>query len=202
MACLYLHAFILMKRVVKERQVEINNKLLALPYSKAGKGHYLEILQRIVEQLDVMLEYHCKLLIFRVDLHLHDEVDTSEQLSRFFRRFKKGLKGLGHIRVGYIWCREQDNASKPHYHLAVIVNGNINQNPHYLVETVRHYWTDWQVGTVWQPSKSFYRLPRGDLCIYQEVFDRLSYLAKVDTKGNKPKPANDYGGSRLKSKRV
>ena len=189
-----------MKRVIKVQQVEINNKLLTLPYSKGGKGHYFEILQKIVDQLDVMLDYHCKVLIFRVDLHLHDDVNTSEQLSRFFRRFKKGLKRLGHKRIGYIWCREQDKAHKPHYHLAVIVNGNINQNPHYLVKDIRRYWEDWHVGSVWQPSKSFYRLSRGDLGLYQKVFNRLSYLAKVDTKGNKPKPANDYGGSRIQSK--
>jgi len=139
-------------------------------------------------------------LVFRVDLHLHEGTENSDQLSRFFRRLKKGLKPWGHKRLGYIWCREQDKAGKPHYHLALIVNGNINQNPHYLIKEIRYYWEDWQIGTVWQPENGFYRLSRGDLNTYQAVFNRLSYLAKVDTKGNKPKPANDYGGSRIQSK--
>ena len=181
-------------------QVEINGQAFTLPYSKGGKGHYYEILQKIVDQTDAMLSHHCKVLIFRIDLHLYDDTDNSEQLSRFFRRLKKGMKPWGHKRIGYIWCREQDKAGKPHYHLAVIVNGNINQNPYYLVQQARYYWEEWQIGTIWQPENSFYRLPRNDMNVYQEVFDRLSYLAKVDTKGHKPNSANDYGGSRIQLK--
>ena len=182
------------------QQVEINGKTLTLPYSKGGKGHYFEILQKIVSQLDVMLEHHCKVLVFRLDLRLHERIENSDQLSRFFDRFKKSLKAFGHKRLGYIWCREQGKAGKPHYHVALIVNGNINQNPHYLIEEIRHHWEDRQVGTVWQPDNCSYRLNRGDNTQYQKVFDRLSYVAKVDTKGHKPKPANDFGGSRLQSK--
>ena len=76
-------------------QVEINGQAFTLPYSKGGKGHYYEILQKIVDQTDAMLSHHCKVLIFRIDLHLYDDTANSEQLSRFFRRLKKRDEALG-----------------------------------------------------------------------------------------------------------
>lgn len=190
-----------MKRVIKTEDVELCGKVLKLPPSKKGKGHYFEILQKLVSQMDAMLSHHCKLLIFRVDLHLHQKSGTSRQLSTFFRRLKRRLETRGVKRLGYVWCREQDQAEKQHYHVCFMVDGNIYRNPYHLIELIRDYWTDWQVGSIWQPKKSFYNLGRGDLIGYQEVFDRISYLAKVDTKGNKPKTSNDYGGSRIKPKR-
>jgi len=189
-----------MKRIIKTGDVELCGKVLKLPPSKKGKGHYFEILQKLVSQMDAMLSHHCKLLIFRVDLHLHEQSDTSEQLSKLFRRFKKRLTTKGIKRLGYVWCREQDQSDKHHYHVCFMIDGNKYRNPFHLIGLIRSYWSDGQVGSIWQPENSIYHLGRGDLQAYQEVFNRISYLAKVDTKGNKPKSSNDYGGSRIKPK--
>lgn len=180
--------------------MNINSKNLTLKTSKQGKGHYLPILEKTVEQLDAMLSYHCKILVVRLDLHVFIASIDNELISEFIRRFRSWANRQGHKRVGYIWCREQDKSQVQHYHCAFFLDANRNRHSHYIIQAVERLWGYWESGTVYTPNGCYYVVKRDDMAAYQQVFNRLSYLAKVDTKQKFQNTTNDYSTSRLKIK--
>ncbi|WP_067866809.1 YagK/YfjJ domain-containing protein [Neptuniibacter marinus] len=192
--------FLMSRVVVRAEHVVLKNRSFNLPKSKQGKGFYLPILDKSVGQIDAMLTYHCKLLIFRLDFHVFETSENSELISSFIHRLRSWLNRKGHKRLGYIWCREQDKSHLPHYHCVFIVDGNKNRHPLRLIQQIEHYWQGWEYGSVYTPKNCYYLLKRGDDARYQDVFLRVSYLAKVATKGNGSNTANDYSTSRIKPK--
>jgi hypothetical protein len=180
--------------------VELHNKVLSLPNSKKEKGYYLPILERIDGQLAAMLSHHSKVLVIRLDLHVLDNPDTNEQVSAFIRRLRKWTDQKGHKRLGYVWCREQHKSDKPHYHLVIILNGNITCHPHNVIKAVMRYWKDWDIGTVYTPKHCYYLVKRDDQKAYDAVIWRTSYLAKVHSKDKSNPATNDYSTSRIKLK--
>ena len=188
-----------MKRVVKRGPVDINGHSLQLPRSKAGEGHYWEILRAIVTQLDSMQARHSRLLVVVLGLSVWEYTPDNALLSRFFRKLRKRVRSkFGQGQLGYIWCREQDASDKQHYHLTLILNGNKNRHPKRIIELVEEIWGGWNQPKLHTPKHCYYLLKRGDERQLQNVFNRLSYIAKVATKGARPKTTNDYGSSRFK----
>ena len=188
-----------MKGVVKRGTVEMNGRCLRLPQSKGGEGHYREILQATVTQLDALQARHSRLLVVVLGLSVWEYTPDNTLLSRFIRKLRKRLKTrFGQEQLGYIWCREQDKSDKQHYHLALILNGNKNRHPKRIIELVEEIWDGWNQPRPHTPKNCYYLLQRGDEWQFQKVFDRLSYLAKVATKGQRPKATNDYGSSRFR----
>jgi len=188
------------KRAVKG-VVVINSKRLVLPCSKQGKGHYLPILEAIVGQMDAMLSHHGKVLIFRQDLHLHAATRDNAVMSGFIHLLRARLDRRGFKRVGFVWCREQDRADAQHYHCAFIVNANVSRHPHRLIELIEELWELYERGTAYTPKRCYEVVRRGDQAAYERQFKRLSYLAKVATKGQRAKGVNDYSASRVKGRR-
>lgn len=191
------------KSVTNAGEIVIDNLAFKLPSHttrKRNQGYFSHILVKSVEQINAMLSYHNKVLIFRLDFHLNEPTEKSELVSSFIRRLRSWFKRQGYKRLGYIWCREQGNSDKPHYHMAFIVDANKCRNPYRLIKQVEHYWQDWQYGFVYTPRNCYYVLKRNDEVQYQKVFSRISYLAKTKTKGTKLLSANDYSASRIKSK--
>lgn len=178
----------------------INGKALWLPPSKQGKGHYLPILEALVGQLDAMLSHHCKVLVFRLDLHLYQGSDDNAVLSAFIRRYRSWAERQGHHHIGFIWCREQHSSTAQHYHCAFMLDGNKHRHPHRIIEAIERLWRDRELGYVHTPKRCYKLLKRDDSATYQQVFNRCSYLAKVATKQQRLPTTNDYSASRIKVK--
>lgn len=181
----------------------LGDRPLDLPISKANKGFYIQILTKIDDQLRAMLSHHCKVLVFRVDLHLHNQSNDNQVMTTFIMRYRKRLqKGLGLSRVGYVWCREQDKANQHHYHLAVMVDGNKHQRAGKLISLIKYYWDELHIGKTTVVEKCYVMVGRDSEEAYQMAFERICYLAKVYSKSPNQRnaSANDYEGSRIKCK--
>lgn len=195
------HQSLTVKKIIKSQSVVLNGRVLQLPASKGGKGHYQPILARIVDQLDAMLSHHCKLLVFRLDFHLNGGTDNNRLMSEFIRRYRKWTKRQGYSRLGFIWCREQESSKAQHYHCVFIFDGNKTRHPHRHIRQIERLWDAFQQGSVFTPKNCYCVLKRDDDAAYQLLFDRLSYLAKVATKNIRPATTNDYSASRIKAKK-
>ena len=191
-----------MKKIIKSRAIKISTHDLNLPASKSGLGHYLPQLEQTVGQMDAMLSHHSKVLVVRTDLHLYVGSDDNKPMSDFIRRLRKKLSSMGHKHFGYIWCREQNVSDVQHYHLAVMVDGNKMRHPHHLIGLIEYFWETWGHVKPYVPQNCYSLIKRGDDEAFQKVFDRLSYLAKVATKGKRKKTTNDHSTSRIKLKMV
>lgn len=187
-----------MKQVVNDTQVEINGSIRSLKYAKGGQGYYLEILERIDDQMRAMLSHHGKVLFVRLDFHLYDYTPDNETYSNYIRRLRKWLLGNGHKRLGYVWAREQAAAKSQHYHSVFMLNGNLNRHPYHLIEKAEYYWQEWDLGTVYTPENSYKLVNRDDEESFNFFYKRAAYLAKVGSKGKKALPSNDYSSSRIK----
>jgi Inovirus Gp2 len=149
-----------------------------------------------------MLAHHCKILVVRFDLHLHDWTDNNKPISDFQRKLRQRLRRSYKLkRMGYVWCREQVRGNSQHYHCAVIVDANRIQYPHKLLCLIDEVWQGWGHPQPYTPKNCYYTVCRDDSKAYQEVFDRLSYIAKVDTKQNRLATTSDYQASRIKPKK-
>lgn len=187
------------KKVIKATRVELGGRSLELPMSKGNQGHFLPILAKIDDQVSAMLSHHSKVLMYRLDFRLYDCTESNEVMSSFLRRYLKTLRRASNInRVAYVWCREQYKADHQHYHSAFIVDGNKHQYPSLLIDQARLHWEDRDIGTLSIPKQCYTMLRRGDDEAYQRVFERLSYLAKVFSKGTRSDTVNDYSTSRIK----
>ena len=151
--------------------------------------------------MNAMLSHHCKILVYRLDLHPYESDTTNKEVSAFVRQYRQRLKrSLGINRLAYLWCREQNKSDKQHYHVAFMVDANKHQHPNLLIEMAKLYWEERDIGTLFIPKNCYQLVKRGDSKTYQSVFNRLSYLAKVFSKGKKAANTNDFEGSRIKPK--
>ncbi|MGP9767050.1 YagK/YfjJ domain-containing protein [Halomonas sp. AOP13-D3-9] len=89
------------------------------------------------------LTYACgmqnKTFVFRLDLRFPDDMEPNsmhagnDYLSFFLHAFEIQLLALRREHVShihranfrYVWCREQKDSDKPHYHLLILLNGNV-----------------------------------------------------------------------------
>lgn len=189
------------KHIVFDKVVEFGDQVFNLPGAKAGKGRYLEILLAIKNQLDAMLSHHSKVLVIRFDLHLYKATPDNALISKFVRKFRKRAAAkFGIIRFGFTWVREQADAKAQHYHFALYLNGNQTRHPYNVLLLIKDIWQRWGHPKPYTPKSCYYLLKRADVGAYQEAFARLSYMAKVDSKGSRVDATNDYSASRLSPK--
>lgn len=189
------------KHIVLNTEINLGGQVFNLPAAKAGKGRYVEILTALKNQLDAMLSYHCKVLVLRFDLHLNEATTDNALISRFMRKLRKRISvKFGINRFGFVWVREQACAKTQHYHLALYLNGNQLRHPHNMLLLIEDIWQRWGQPKPHTPQNCYYLLTRVDKQAYEAAFARLSYLAKVDTKGSRADATNDYSASRLKPK--
>lgn len=128
-------------------------------------------------------------------------------LSTFINRQKQWIERTYKTKhIGHGWAREKEKAKKQHYHVYLIIDGDVIQNPTKLLKRINAKW--YKHGSIWIPTKKL-ETDRG--CFYYidkhnykderaEVIERLSYLAKTRGKGYKDKQAKNYSVSRLKAK--
>lgn len=176
--------------VLNNEQLKINNG--------EDKGVYLEILTRIINQLDTAYAIHKRLLVLRFDLHLNHYTSNNEVISKFLKRTKQWLSREYKMKdIGYAWARELERAKAQHYHCVLFIDGDKIQHPSKLIKQIKKTWSD--NGHMPVIKNPFYFIDKDN---YQEerakVIDRISYLAKTRGKRYREPQTKDYGASRLK----
>lgn len=184
----------------------------------SGCGLYPKIMESIWNQLKASLSHHNKVAVLRFDLHVSTGCEVSSRdLSYLIDRLKRHVASVyGTSQLGYVWVREQDKASSPHYHLCLFVNGNRLQNSTELFKWISDRWqalghprphnthyssVDGKKGTYNRGAPvRIIRRSKGLITnwrILEETVYWLSYLAKVRTKTRIVKGARLWGSSRL-----
>jgi len=186
------------KTVYFDEHYKYNDETVTIQQGK--QGVYIETLNKIIEQLDIALQIHKRILVYRFDLHVNYYEGNSKCLSKFMNRLKQWIKrNYGIIDIGSIWVREREKAKEQHYHLALYLDGNKIQHPKKLNAQIKEMWAPH--GHMPVISKPYYYVDRNNLKARRlDAIYRVSYLAKVRGKGYRDKQAKDYEASRLTKK--
>lgn len=162
---------------------------------------YTNLMKRIVEQLEAFLSYHARAFVLIIVLSTKKWTRENALISELIAKLMIKLKGTYKFkRVGYVWCREQASSSTQHYHLSIILDGAVIQYPAKVINILKVLWKGVCNGNVSWPENCYYHFQRTDQNTFCDVIYRLSYLAKVWTKGKTPKFVSMFGASRIKLK--
>lgn len=165
-----------------------------------GSGLRTDILNSMLGQLQLMMDYHNKLFVYRFDLHTPTFTEKNTLITDFVRRLFKRIKRHYKLkRIGYFWAREQEKAKQQHYHFALMLDGNKIQHPHTLQLWIEEIWRQMDGSTSFIRYHNF---DRSDINKRHQVSYHISYLAKPRGKGKRPIQTKDYGGSRLNPKKT
>ena len=165
---------------------------------QGDKGLYIQIINKVVEQLDAAISIHKRILVYRFDLHVNYYEDDNQRLTKFFNRLKLWLfRNYKIKKVGHIWAREKETSKQQHYHCALYLDGNRIQHPKKLTPEIKEMWSaNGHMSVIQNP---FYYIDQDNIATERpEAIKRLSYLAKVRGKGYRKPQAKDYGTSKLK----
>lgn len=176
--------------------------------------NYLETTLRVLQHTTSRQN---RTLVFRLDLRFPQAMPVgpihanNACLNRFFYALRGELDAAGtkyHTEIRYLWAREQDTSSKPHYHLMMLLNydafcslGTFSRSPDgtYSYNNLYHRcvraWS-WAIGwpnhdmagkihvaTDKRTRQPYvYCLHRDDAATFSQVFNAASYLCKAYTK--------------------
>jgi hypothetical protein len=180
-----------------------------------GYGCREDILKRIEERMDHATESYRKVLCTRMDLRYpkgSKVPSDNKQVSSFLAKYTRNLKRNGNA-PQYVCVREQSREKHQHYHLFLITNQKNHRYPQKMVAKAEELWastikpenpkglidpcTKSRTG---QQQPNSYRLNQNEDDFEQtkaKAFERASYLAKENTKGNQPKRQREVLCSRL-----
>ena len=175
----------------KEEELFIN--------SSKTKGVYPNIIEKIVEQLDIFIDIHKRVLVVRFDLSLDEYSGDNHTISTFINRQKQRMFKTYRVKnIGHAWKREQETSKAQHYHVALFIDGNKIQYPSKLLRQIKAKW--FKHGRCWIPDDCFYYLDESKANFKQmrgEAIYRLSYLGKTRGTGYKDAQSKNYSVSRL-----
>ncbi|MEZ8231187.1 inovirus Gp2 family protein [Vibrio splendidus] len=165
-------------------------------------------LEKIKSVFDKTLEEYSRVYVLRFDLRFPHGYFTlySDHISKFIDSLKakmyadlnrKNKQGMCDLR--YVWAKEQDTSDNPHYHVAIFLNkdvyfthGNISAYEGNLSAMIKQSWTSSLglsthevVGRVNFPKFCGYWVDKNSMFFnnqYNDCFQRLSYLTKIETK--------------------
>lgn len=179
-----------------------------------GYGVYPVILDRMLEQITNLQEYHSRVTVVRLDLHfpeghVNDNKLENSTLSRYIKKCKADLGSNSwgnHKRFVHGWVKEVGEFGKSHYHLFFAFQtlqrnlGLISGGGHTGVwKLLEDRWSELVGGTV-HFSKQ-HRLTRDNPEAFADCFYHLSYLAKVrDKQFGTGEPHRRFGFSKLSAK--
>ncbi len=168
-----------------------------------GKLIYPEIMYQTYSQIEAMLSHHEKVLLFRLEIHYHSFESTNQIISKLVSKLKRRLNTKAYKfikRLGYVWAREQKTSEAPHYHAVFFLDGDKYQYPGKIIDLIEDVCDRLDFPKPYTPKNCYYRLRRSQLGnrVMRSAIYRISYLAKVNTKGNRPEKTHDYGTSRIK----
>ena len=163
-------------------------------------GVYKKIVISFIKQLDAAISIHKRVLVLRLDFHINYYTETNNKLSKFMKNIIQWLnRHYGIKKVGYQWVREQERAKQQHYHLALILDGDLIQNPSKINDIFREKWLP--NGSMYIPKNCFYRINKHNLKeVREKVIYRVSYNAKSRGKQYRPAQTKSSCSSRLKAK--
>lgn len=199
MASLHNLHCMLMKAITFEPTMRRNGRELRLNANEEKRhGCFVPILDRIDSCMNTMLAMYCKLYVVQFVFHPEFAADNNVLISDLMRVVKKQLERKYRSKLAYGWVREAGKNGKHHHHIVLLLNGNRVQAQQPIRDCVFKIFADRE-----QPRPGFneraHKVLRRDLTSYVNAFYHLSYLAKVSTKGRKPKTTNEYSFSRLKA---
>ena len=166
--------------------------------SSETQGIYPNIIEKIVEQLDICLDLHKRVLVVRFDLSLDEYSGDNHIISTFINRQKQRIQRTYKTKdIGHAWAREQETSKAQHYHVAFFIDGDVIQSPTKLLRQIKAKW--FKHGRCWIPDDCYYYIDQNNLEEERaKAIERLSYLAKTRGKGYKDIQAKNYSTSRLK----
>ncbi|MBB1370300.1 inovirus-type Gp2 protein [Pseudoalteromonas sp. SR45-4] len=184
---------------MKTRFLEVNEQIFWV--NGKHSGIYSAMAKKMINQVDVMLNHHSKVHLVRFDLRLYEFTQTNQVITKFNRILFKWLKRSYNLkRIGFIWCREIETAKQQHYHYVLMLDGHKIRHPHDILSKVKMVWEHQLQGSQYTPKHCYYNIKRGDYNSLQQAIWRISYLAKVRGKGQKPPQTKNYSTSRIKHK--
>jgi transcription initiation factor IIE alpha subunit len=189
-----------MAHITKDKAIRVNGQTWVV--NSKGSGLISHSIKAMINQVDVMLNHHSKILIVRFDLHIYQQTKDNAIITIFNRRLFKWLKRKYNLtRVGFLWCREQEKAKQQHYHYALMIDGHKVRHPIGILLKVKEIWEqNLNHSLEYTPKNCYYNLERDNDKSIQDAIYRISYLAKARGKGYKPDQTKNYGTSRIKPK--
>ena len=179
--------------------LELNNQQLKVN-AGGGKGVYLDILIKMINQLDVAYSIHKRLLVLRIDLHTTYYSPNNKIISKFINRVKQWIGRNYEIKdIGYAWVRELERSKNQHYHLVLFLDGNKIRHSGKLIKQIKEMWLP--NGYIPMIKHPYYFIDKHNYKeVRAEAIYRISYLAKIRGKRYRDPQAKDYQTSRLKLK--
>jgi hypothetical protein len=201
---------------------------------KEKRGCNKKILEKSLALFDHAINKHNKIFYMRMDVRFPENKENintdnnqkenintdNNQFESFMNSFTKNLKSKKYD-PKYLWVREQSREKHQHYHLSLLLNGNITQNITNHIKTAEKLWAkrleieidnnknnglieDCTEGRNGNKQQNGIMIKRNS-DDFNEAFDKCfewnSYLAKISTKGYAPKNKKEYGSSQIPKKR-
>ena len=184
-----------MKTIITTPIYDYKGKFYRINPKKSGIE--TRILRPLLEQFEIMLSYHNKVFVWRLDIRLYEPSLNSEIITNFNRRFHRQIKRKYRVnRIGFMWARETEKAKQQHYHYVLMLDGNKILNPHYLQDMASNILDDLNASPHF--VRRYHMAKRSDKESIDQATHHMSYLAKARGKGYREPQSKDYGGSRLK----
>lgn len=164
-----------------------------------------EYLMSIQHFLEMSLNEYSRLYVLRFDLRYPENyfcfdsgLDITTFIARLNSRLEADLKRKGkehkcHMR--YVWVKEKEYSDNYHYHFAISLNkdvyftkGKFDSSERNLSKMIQEAWESVIGNCIPGQSGLVHFCENGDYWIndkgdkYKECFERLSYLAKIETK--------------------
>ena len=156
-------------------------------------GLYTNILMRVLSGLEMMLEAHNKVFIFRFDLSCPDYSIDNKLSSDVIRRLKKRVKQHYKTKNVFIgWVREQERAKKQHYHCLAILDGNKIQNDFMLKKWILEIAESVDSRPHWAGYHNIRRNSAEFTNKLNDATHHISYLAKSRGKNYKTRQTKNY----------
>ena len=164
------------------------------------EGRNKKIMVKIFDQLFQMLRRYSKVFAIRFDLRFCLETYNNKMISKFRDRLNRRLSKKYKCDIGYVWVREQtESAETAHYHYVIFLNGHKTWKSFGFGKIIDSVCDSLNHFSPYYPKNNGYMIKRDDSKSMQRVIYRLSYLAKNESKGNRPRGVSNYGTSRLKN---
>lgn len=109
-------------------------------YSECNDERIIACVER---QFDHALGIHNKVLLIRFDVRFPTENYLYDGGNREISSLIKSLKAVyaAQLReIQYAWVRERVDSNHPHYHVMLLVNGSLMQNPYGLLKKTEEIW--------------------------------------------------------------
>ena len=171
------------------------------PCLDINTNYNLGILDRNIDLVHRAFKAHAQVLLIRFDVRYptgYNAPNDNSLFQRFIELYSQYLRRQG-FDPRYLWCREQSNAKRFHYHVYFLLDGTrIRYMPH--LGKAEEIWTR-VLGLTMSQGLIHYCNPngniihRGDQAGINDAIKWLGYLAKTATKS--PVPSVRMWGSSI-----